>query len=248
MNEKRRADLPTSGRTRPGAGGGRRDPAEPAPRGARAKKWAYGELSVTDIVAAASGIVQRDGIEALSMRRVADELGLSTMSMYYYVESKRALLILVVEEALQRVTVPSAESGPWDDRLRQLLRSTRIELGRYPGLIKAMVDLRLATPRSQQLSDAARDLLLDGGFGDDPVALLHTTTVFINHLFGTLSWNLGPWAKQEPEHGPDASRAGLSEELNEQLFEYGLNLLLDGLRDRLDSGVRAARPRRAATG
>ena len=212
----------------------------------RGKRWAYGQLTVSDIVAAAGSMIRRDGVEALSMRRVADELGLSTMAMYYHVDSKRGLLALVVDEALKQVMVPPADAGTWDERLRMLMSSAYAELRRYPGLVTAMVDQRLLTPRSEQLQESAQDMLADAGFTGDEVALRNTMTVFVNQLFGTVSWTIGTPGGEDPDPEPPAGRA-------EELFDFGLTLIIDGLKARLRAGAPAVRDPspisgRAATG
>ncbi|TDD65711.1 TetR/AcrR family transcriptional regulator [Jiangella aurantiaca] len=74
-------------------------------------------LSVRQIVDTAIAIADADGVAAVSMRRVADALGFTTMSLYRYVPSKTDLLELMVEHASEVPDVPPELTG-WRDKLR----------------------------------------------------------------------------------------------------------------------------------
>lgn len=74
-------------------------------------------LSVRQIVDAGIAIADAEGVAAVSMRRVADELGYTTMSLYRYVPSKTDLLELMVEYAVEVPDPPAGLTG-WRDRLR----------------------------------------------------------------------------------------------------------------------------------
>lgn len=74
-------------------------------------------MTEEQIVDAALSVVQAEGLEALSMRRLSRELGRSAMAPYWYVADKNELLDLVARKLLSRVQLPPADSGPWDERL-----------------------------------------------------------------------------------------------------------------------------------
>ncbi|WP_158602931.1 TetR/AcrR family transcriptional regulator [Jiangella rhizosphaerae] len=74
-------------------------------------------LSLRQIVDTAIAVADAEGVGAVSMRRVADELGFTTMSLYRYVPSKTDLLELMVEHASEVPDVPPELSG-WRDKLR----------------------------------------------------------------------------------------------------------------------------------
>jgi AcrR family transcriptional regulator len=81
-----------------------------------------GELSIEMIVSAAVGIADRDGLSALSMSRVAQALGYSTMSLYRYVTSKEDLLILM-QDAVCAIPFPPIEAIPdWREGMRVFVR------------------------------------------------------------------------------------------------------------------------------
>src|SRR3954464_12450051 len=94
-----------------------------------------GNRSREAITKAALALVDREGLGALSMRRLAAELEMGTMTLYGYFRTKDELLEAVVEEAAAWHRLPDAE-GSWKERLRALARGMRQALGRHPSLIE----------------------------------------------------------------------------------------------------------------
>ena len=74
-------------------------------------------LSEPAILDATLALIRRNGAAALTMRQLADELGVSTMAAYYYVESKDALLRRVGDYVYASVEVPSVKSRTWYEQL-----------------------------------------------------------------------------------------------------------------------------------
>ena len=68
-------------------------------------------MRVEGIVEAAIGLADEDGLEALSMRRVADRLGVGAMSLYTYVQGKSELVELMVDVALGEAMLPDEAAG-----------------------------------------------------------------------------------------------------------------------------------------
>src|SRR4051794_6681580 len=104
-------------------------------------------LSRTRIIDAALELVERDGWNGLSMRRLAQELDVWPMAVYRYFQDKDALLDAMAEAAAERVSVPSGR-GSWRTRISKLLRESRGALGGQPAS-----RARLA-PAGARLSDA----------------------------------------------------------------------------------------------
>lgn len=101
--------------------------ARPEPGARRAR------LTREEISRAALQIADADGIKALSMRRVASELGLGTMSLYYYVQTKAELLDLMHDAMMGEVIIPEGElpSG-WRDALELIARRALAAIQRHP--------------------------------------------------------------------------------------------------------------------
>ncbi|MEV0730141.1 TetR/AcrR family transcriptional regulator [Polymorphospora sp. NPDC050346] len=79
-------------------------------------------LSRKRIVAAAIELADRDGLDAVSMRRVADHLGSGTMSLYRHVPNKDTLVVAMVDAVTGRYAYPDAEGLDWRERMRLLAR------------------------------------------------------------------------------------------------------------------------------
>lgn len=91
-------------------------------------------LSIAAIVRAAIRVADREGLEAISMRRVAQELGSGTMSLYRHVAGKDDLLDLLLDAAFGEIALPDKPSRNWRMNLRVAARETRIALKRHPWL------------------------------------------------------------------------------------------------------------------
>src|SRR5262245_32195265 len=105
-------------------------------------------LSREQIVRAAIEIADAEGIEALSMRRVAAKLRAGTMSLYWHVPSKDDLLDLVRDAIMGEVKLPSTPSGGWRADLRLVAYQTRAELLRHPWYGEIIGDLPSLGPNS----------------------------------------------------------------------------------------------------
>jgi len=103
-------------------------------RGSRGPKRG---LTLESIVEAGIAIAAADGVDAVSMKRVATELGVGTMSLYRYVHSKDELLTLMVDTALG--PPPSPDSGDWHSGLRCWAMAVREAYRRHPWSLKVPI-------------------------------------------------------------------------------------------------------------
>ena len=99
-------------------------------RGTRSRS----RLSYARIVKASMRIADREGLEAVSMRRVAEQLNAGTMSIYRYVATRDQLLDLLLDEAYGEIAVPARPSRDWRTDLRGLACQTRHVLKRHSWL------------------------------------------------------------------------------------------------------------------
>jgi TetR/AcrR family transcriptional regulator, tetracycline repressor protein len=91
------------------------------------------QLSREVVVRAALQVVESVGGEGLSMRRVADKLGVSASALYGYVASKEELVQLMLDRIIEEVPVPSTDQS-WQDMLRHVGRETLKVYRRHPGV------------------------------------------------------------------------------------------------------------------
>jgi TetR/AcrR family tetracycline transcriptional repressor len=97
------------------------------------------QLSRESVIDAALAKADRDGVQALTFRRLARDLGVTPMALYRYVASKDELLHAVAERAFEDVELPDREPSPWQDRLRALAHSYRRVLLVHPAIAALQV-------------------------------------------------------------------------------------------------------------
>jgi AcrR family transcriptional regulator len=115
------------------------------------------------VVVAAVALAQREGIEALTMRRLADELGAGAMSLYHYVPNKDELLAAMVDVVFAEIELPPADLE-WREAMRVRARSTREALNRHRWAVGLMESARTPGPASIRLHDAVLGCLREAGF------------------------------------------------------------------------------------
>jgi len=105
-------------------------------------------LSRLRIAQAALAIVDRDGLDALSMRRLGAELGVEGMAIYRHFPNKAAVLAGIVEVLLAELVIPPPSDVPWQTVFREVSRAYRALLLRHPHAIPLLA----ALPRMMQAS------------------------------------------------------------------------------------------------
>jgi AcrR family transcriptional regulator len=105
--------------------------------GARRPRFTRDELARTAV-----RIADREGFDALSMRRLAAELDAGTMTLYHYVRTKDELLTLVLDEIMGEVVVPDNEDIPadWRAALHMIAERSRASLERHPWILDMIDD------------------------------------------------------------------------------------------------------------
>jgi len=132
------------------------------------------------VLDAALVVAEREGLERLSMRLVAAELGVSPMGLYRHVTSKDDLLDGLVERLLGELELPE-DSSPWDERLRILATEVRALAQRRPELFGLLLRRRAvgedATRARQVALRALRDAGLDSKAAERMERLLSTVVM-----------------------------------------------------------------------
>lgn len=111
-------------------------------------------LTRARIVDVAVGLVEGDGLEALSMRRLADALGVWPTAIYYHIPTREALVEAVVDEVVGRIDLPPDDLPPraW---LRELLLRTRAAGLAHPGVGDVLLDEGPVGPHGLAYADRA---------------------------------------------------------------------------------------------
>jgi TetR/AcrR family tetracycline transcriptional repressor len=187
-------------------------------------------LSESEIVAAARGLIREGGLDRLSMRALARELGVPPMTIYSYVPSKDALRELVVNHILGEIRIPGPDEGTWEERLRELEREARRVLSELPGVSAQLRDG--GTTETTRLADGVFAILSDGGFSAE-AAFLCFATLF---TFMTGQIDLDTMGDAIVGSVPPTTLEGLTRSTQftrDELFEFGFDAVIEGLKIKL---------------
>ncbi|TQM32911.1 TetR/AcrR family transcriptional regulator [Nocardia bhagyanarayanae] len=121
-------------------------------------------LSRDRVLDAAITVADRGGAEAISMRRVAQELGVEAMSLYNHVPNKDALLDGVVDAVFAAIELPAVECDEWRDAIRARARSARAVLSRHSWALGLMDSRRNPGPATLRHHNAVLGVLREAGF------------------------------------------------------------------------------------
>jgi len=216
-------------------------------------------LSRERILETAVRLADDGGIESLSMRKLARELGVEAMSLYNHVANKGALVDGIVDLVLEEIELPS--DGEWDHAVRRCAISAHEAFLRHPWACALVLSPSgsgtdsIDTPRVRYM-EWLLGRLREAGFSPElAYSAYHTLD---SHILGFTLWQLGhvgavrdtgesladlargfvqqlgddyPYLAEHAEQHLAAGNDGARE------FEFGLDLLLDGLRRARDDGA-----------
>jgi AcrR family transcriptional regulator len=106
--------------------------ADEAAEGTATRRGPRRALSVEAVVAAAVAVADAEGLEAVTMRRIAQELGVVTMSIYTYVPGKAELLDVMVDTAYAAMARTDTAGLPWRDRVATVAAENRALYEQHP--------------------------------------------------------------------------------------------------------------------
>jgi AcrR family transcriptional regulator len=221
------------------------------------------------VLQAAVGLADEVGIEALSMRRLAEELGVVPMALYKHVANKEQLLDGMVEEIVAEIDPPRADVE-WKSAVRLRILSARQALLRHPWARQVLETRTDHTPIVLDYLESTIGMFLAGGFSVD-------LTHHVMHALGSRMWGFtqelfdqpADPSNAAPVEVPPEAIAAQGREMAERYpniaqisgaaahddsvvargcddrfeFEFALNLLLDGFERLHSSGWSSDRGR-----
>jgi AcrR family transcriptional regulator len=223
----------------------------------RPKRGPRPALSVGKIVGVAIEVADAEGLEALSMRRVADRLGVGTMSLYTYVPGKAELVDVMLDAVLGEAAGAEEMGGGWRGKLEKVSRENWALYHRHPWVLQvASVNRPPLGPGV--ISKYDRELRAVDGIGLTEVEMDSVLTLVLEHVQGAARRSVEAaqaerqtgmtddewWRANEPllekvfdpERYPTASRVGPAAADAyqaaydpEYAFEFGLQRVLDGV-------------------
>jgi AcrR family transcriptional regulator len=130
---------------------------------ARPNKGPRPALSLERIVAAAVRVAGADGLQAVSMSRVAADLGVSTMSLYRYVAAKDELLALMADLTFEAPPAPRAPDESWRDSLSRWAWTELATYRRNPWVLRIPISGPPVTPNAMAWLERGLDAMRDTG-------------------------------------------------------------------------------------
>ncbi|MEU5686031.1 TetR family transcriptional regulator [Streptomyces venezuelae] len=131
--------------------------------GRTASRSGKAPITVARIMDAAFGLVESEGFDALTMRRVAAALQTGPASLYAHVRNKAELDELMISEVCARVTVPEPDPARWTEQMLDICRELRDEYLRYPGISRAALAAAPNSLDALRLSEGMLTILLAAG-------------------------------------------------------------------------------------
>ncbi|MFI0922911.1 TetR/AcrR family transcriptional regulator [Streptomyces sp. NPDC021012] len=204
------------------------------------------------IAEVAIGIADREGFAAVTMRKVAAELGVAPMAAYRHVDGKDELWALMVDRVSTEMEPPAAGEG-WRDTLRTHAHRTREGMLRHPWLAQLPTPLFALTPN--RLAAAERQLALLDGLGLDVDTMMAAFRAVGAYVHGAVQAEVAValYMKEQGWENADETRRGLAPQMTyllgtgryptyrayalgaarkddaAWLFETGLDCVLDGV-------------------
>ncbi|HEX2086156.1 MAG TPA: TetR/AcrR family transcriptional regulator C-terminal domain-containing protein [Solirubrobacteraceae bacterium] len=201
-------------------------------------------LARDDIARAALDLLDEEGVDALSMRRLADRLGVGTMTLYGYFRSKDELLDAAVSEAAEDF-VFTMPDGSLREKLRAHQQAARRLLARHPVIAQLRARQPVVQPAMFRITEGAMQILLEAGFPPDEAARVFRV-LFVQVVGDALFNRDEPTAESRrrvraallslpEEEFPAVTRAadGIAASTGgPEQFDYAMELILDGVEAR----------------
>jgi AcrR family transcriptional regulator len=163
------------------------------------------------VLSAALELVDAEGLDALTMRRLGQVLGRDPMSLYRYADNRAALLDGVSELVLNELSIFPADPD-WKAQLRRIAHDLRLLALRHPNVVPLLVTRPLSTPLGLRPLGTVRPLeqilalLIDAGFA--PADALHVYRAYYGFLYGHILNELQEFVL-DPEENEALLRLGL---------------------------------------
>jgi TetR/AcrR family tetracycline transcriptional repressor len=226
-----------------------------ARRRLRTQRTQRAPITLDDVVEAAFRLVDKDGIEKLTMRKLADELGIQAASLYWHVKDKDELIDLLAEVLFADMDLSKIEESPsWRDNLWRFAHAFRAHLAGRRDSAQILANRFVLGPHVLTHLERLLGWLRQSGLDDQSVVYaLYDTMVFVH---GFVLWETAPMSAQVARGEPvqsylEAVRVEIQElsdqdfphtvalaglltgPSNDDRFEFGLDCLLTGMSARI---------------
>jgi TetR/AcrR family tetracycline transcriptional repressor len=200
-------------------------------------------LDRSTVIQTALELLKKVGLDGLTTRRLADELGVKSPALYWHFRSKQELLDAMADALIRRAGMGPPRAGEtWQEWLARRARAYRTSLLAYPDSARIVARAQQLSPAAIRAFNEELQAMVDLGF--DAVQALRTITALTNYVNGFILQEQSP--PQPTTNGP-VTRDSIAELLseghaapllvafteggspyNEASFEYGLQALIEG--------------------
>ena len=190
-------------------------------------------LSEADICATALRLIDAEGVEALSMRKLAAELNANPMSLYHHVPNKDAVLRGVAALVGAEFRTTTAEDLPWQDRLRRLANDFRALAHRHPTLMAYSFRQPDFIQPEEPFWAGLTEILDGAGVPGRSIPQLRclVCAIVVGVLHAELNGALRQWTVLAPTFGEDTPTADV-----DHLWERTLDAVIAVVRRELADG------------
>lgn len=205
--------------------------------------WGHSELTRERLIDAAVQLVEEEGLEALTLRRLGARCGVSAMTPYRHIKTKEELLGALADRYLSELSLADPTESTWDEYLRNLFRAVLAILKRYPALATIVGKQHVNGLAGFRAGEAVLAVLDDAGLPPD---------VAIAGFASLTAFTVGFAMQEMPSPAREAQFAERRATVNElpvhqfphvrahsdafvnrasdRNFEIGLELMISGLR------------------
>jgi AcrR family transcriptional regulator len=206
-----------------------------------------GSLTREEIIKEALALLEEHGPGALSMRRLADRLGVAPNTLYTYVRGKADLIDGLIDQVYADLTLQPDPTGDWTQQLATLSQNIRDHLLAHPAVVPYALQQPGLGPHSLRLGEAIYNVLRPAGFSDQ--AVVGTVYALVTYILGFVALEI-PRAGTDPQTSDEYVRrmwaffaalppgefphtvelaAQLARSSTDDQFQFGIRTFLAGL-------------------
>jgi TetR/AcrR family transcriptional regulator, tetracycline repressor protein len=217
-----------------------------------------GSLTRGQIIKEALGLLEEHGPGALSMRRLADRLGVAPNALYTHVRGKADLIDALIDQVYAGLTIKPDPSGDWTQQITTLSHEIRAYLLAHPAVVPYALQQPGLGPHSLRLGEAIYNVLRPAGFSDQ--AVVGTVYALLTYILGFVALEI-PRAGTDPQTSDEFVRrmwaffaalppgefphtvelaAQLARISTDDQFQFGIHIFLAGLQAQQPTPKRSA--------
>jgi AcrR family transcriptional regulator len=224
------------------------DVSDPAPP-ARPRRRGRAPITRAAIVETAMQLLDKDGLDELSMRRVADELDTGAASLYWHVGSKDGLLDLIFDRVIGEIRIPDPEPHRWQEQVKEIARAQRATILAHRDIVRISIGRIPMGPNALQLSERVLAIFRSGGLPDQYAVQGHHLLISVINGFTldetgggeAITAEMGQMARDFIAALPADEYPNMVEvadyyamTVNDQRFELLIEIFVDGLAARAE--------------